>query len=176
MAPRRAYNPQPGAPSSEASGSRFPKHIMVIISKPPMRLPNSNQPQITTVAIPEPMPARQPRFVLKDHKPEKIGTTRVIVTMSAMEKRSVIFTAKPSKFSFVSRTATAAKITQGTFKINRNNSPMSKLGNDPSFLCIRVLEITEFMPVWKESAHDAIMHMIRMYIISLKDFVHCSIS
>mmetsp|Transcript_103293 Transcript_103293/g.308575 ORF Transcript_103293/g.308575 Transcript_103293/m.308575 type:complete len:211 (-) Transcript_103293:888-1520(-) len=139
---------------------------MVIISKPPMNVPNSNHPQATMNRRPEHMPTTEPYAVTYGQSPEKRGTTSVMVRISAMEKRSVSLTASPSA-PLLSLAECTAKSIAGMLTMRTNASAARTFFSADHFCCCRKRDIVDVMAVWKESALEAIMVTTSMYMSTL---------
>mmetsp|Transcript_103291 Transcript_103291/g.308565 ORF Transcript_103291/g.308565 Transcript_103291/m.308565 type:complete len:200 (-) Transcript_103291:888-1487(-) len=142
---------------------------------PAMKVSNSNQPQAMMKRMPESMPAMAPVAVTNFQRPEKSGTTSVMVRMSAIEKRSVSFTARPSivALSFAEYTA---KSMAGMLMMSTKTSTEAMFFHAGHFCFCCMREIVEVMAVWKESALEAIIETTRMYMMTLMALLHCGIS
>merc|ERR1739844_768938 len=120
------------------------------------------------VPMPEAIPRMHPQLVVKLHRPDITGTNTVIVTISAMEKRLVIVTARPPMgipMSSVTQSLEAipAKITAGMFTAHVNMTPMIKaLVYDICHFLIMTRDRTEEMPIWKESTLEVAMQTAKM--------------
>eukprot|EP00969_Alexandrium_andersonii_P269894 11929034-Alexandrium_andersonii.AAC.1 len=87
-----------------------------------------------------------------------------MVRMSAIEKRSVSFTARPSKVTFLSFAAWTAKMIAGMLTASTKTSAAAMVFHAGQLCFFRRREIVEVIAVWKESALDAIMETTRMYM------------
>merc|ERR1719336_233787 len=122
------------------------------------------------VPMPEAIPRMHPQVVVKPQRPDITGTSTVIVTISAMEKRLVMVTARPPigiPMSSVTQSLEAipAKITAGMFTAHVNMTPMIKaLAYGICHLLIMTRDKTEEMPIWKESTLEVAMQTAKMNI------------
>mmetsp|Transcript_47605 Transcript_47605/g.134077 ORF Transcript_47605/g.134077 Transcript_47605/m.134077 type:complete len:220 (-) Transcript_47605:908-1567(-) len=140
------------APRPTSLGLTLPKAMSVTISRPAMKVWNSNHPKPRMKRRPETQPASAPPCVAKLPRPMKTGTAMETASRSAMRKRLMML--PPKSGSFV---PSVAMMIAGMFTATRKSCPASSDCVGESFLERISLESTESKPVCNESTEDATM-------------------